>query len=1109
MSFQLQQFANQPPVRLDNITNGLSAMTLSNKDRIIIALDFGTTYSGVAYCFCNSVNRPVASSVLDWEGLEGRTQPKVPTAITYAAEDNSKFKWGGQLTWRDDHVRGVKLLLDPTQTMPSCLPSANIKGELKKLPKDVVDVAADFLEAMYKHAMKKIQSKVRRGYLELCEKSFVLSVPAVWSDKAMESTIQAAKKAGIHPVTLIKEPEAAALYTFMTQERSLNPGDCFVVCDAGGGTVDLISYEVVATEPSLKLTEIIPRKGLNKRFAEAVQHLIGDEQWSRLKNDPAWKIAERQFDQEIKTKFTGDLDGDFVVNFPRAKLQDEVEEGLEADSWFMPGLVNEQVQAATIKRSGKSVQGIFLVGGFGASQYLKARIEQAYPTIEVIQPDDAWAAIAKGAALSQFPYTSVVATKATRHYGVDVNMEYDPALDQGRSLTFDEVFGRWLTPRMRWFIQKGDNLSRDRNIRHTFTRFIRKDYADSHLLFYNKLWMSETMPPPFHATDNHNIRLNNLHHPDDRSFRIVIDGKEAKLEDGESYNALAETVGKFHGGGYFHRNQNPKGDWTVAKVVARGTRLWANDTFDPRDQLGLRMHGYYPGNGNGKETPRFLFVGYSIYTLEPVLASSQSFDIDLDTDVLGDLQLDVRSEGTITENEFFPHHALTVPGNIVALKKLLVPKNWDTAFAGGDLTVDQAKDLAFESCRSLYLGDAPIAVTRIKPASIDRAPNHKEANPERFVYPEQRASPYNRQLKDVLPRAKHHLFLARHAKGFVYKAPYMSNMAYPCELYQELASFARTHTHYYVYEKFNATAMLFAVQLWVDIEQHPTKMQESYVREPLPSVSLTVFVVYFEHWLKVHEHLQCINYIHPYRFIQRMFINDSLAMDTKAFLIHDELDSARLREYVLDVKARNHELSAHERVHLFPFMISTTMVHPQDLDDMYRLSRTQLAMVGMPDLRVLGLPFLPSIYSPDRDILEIAIPKPIAQVTFCNKPFILQPDPVDLFDITADGSTSQFGNSFKSGTVWTHEFHSYVRDTGRTSQICIKPEMSDTWSQLLNRRMERLERLGVLGRVRLRADSSGLPGFPFMPSENSAHRLSEEDIANEVDYALKNPKNRI
>nr|RBQ97628.1 hypothetical protein FVER53263_00133 [Fusarium verticillioides] len=242
----------------EGVSRGLGTSAFNSKDRIIIALDFGTTYSGVAYCFASSSD---VKPIVDWLGLEGRTQPKVPTVIAYDPDDSSEFKWGGQLSWRDDQVQGVKLLLDPKQTRPPYLPSTNVKSEMKKLPKSAVDVAADFIGAMYSHALERIESKVPRDYLDLCEKTFVLSVPAVWSEKAMESTVQAAKKAGVYPVMLIKEPEAAALYTFKKQERALSVGDCFVVCDAGGGTVDLISYEVVATEPTLDLSEVVPGTG--------------------------------------------------------------------------------------------------------------------------------------------------------------------------------------------------------------------------------------------------------------------------------------------------------------------------------------------------------------------------------------------------------------------------------------------------------------------------------------------------------------------------------------------------------------------------------------------------------------------------------------------------------------------------------------------------------------------------------------------------------------------------------------------------------------------------------------------------------------------------------
>jgi molecular chaperone DnaK (HSP70) len=64
-------------------------------------------------------------------------------------------------------------------------------------------------------------------------------------------------------VTLIKEPEAAALYTMHSLDFTLAPGDAFILCDAGGGTVDLISYEVDAVSPKLQLREVVPGTGTN------------------------------------------------------------------------------------------------------------------------------------------------------------------------------------------------------------------------------------------------------------------------------------------------------------------------------------------------------------------------------------------------------------------------------------------------------------------------------------------------------------------------------------------------------------------------------------------------------------------------------------------------------------------------------------------------------------------------------------------------------------------------------------------------------------------------------------------------------------------------------
>ena len=99
------------------------------------------------------------------------------------------FAWGAQ---RHHHPRmeGTKLLLDPGQEMPVYVPVSNTAAQLRRLGKPAVEVAADCMAAIYMHAMSKIESKMPVDYLQMCRIKLVVSVPAVWSDKAKDTTIK-------------------------------------------------------------------------------------------------------------------------------------------------------------------------------------------------------------------------------------------------------------------------------------------------------------------------------------------------------------------------------------------------------------------------------------------------------------------------------------------------------------------------------------------------------------------------------------------------------------------------------------------------------------------------------------------------------------------------------------------------------------------------------------------------------------------------------------------------------------------------------------------------------------------------------------------------------
>ena len=84
-----------------------------------------------------------------------------------------------------------------------------------------------------------------------------LTVPAAWDAKGCDLMREAAIHAGLvqssragdtqwrDRLHIITEPEAAAVHwAHLTDLHHLQPSQNFIVCDAGGGTVDLAVYKV-------------------------------------------------------------------------------------------------------------------------------------------------------------------------------------------------------------------------------------------------------------------------------------------------------------------------------------------------------------------------------------------------------------------------------------------------------------------------------------------------------------------------------------------------------------------------------------------------------------------------------------------------------------------------------------------------------------------------------------------------------------------------------------------------------------------------------------------------------------------------------------------------
>jgi molecular chaperone DnaK (HSP70) len=247
-----------------DLTSLFSGMRLKEEGtKLIIAIDFGTTYSGVAYAH-SSIDRPKANdlspehfrdkivAVKKWPNVAQLFSEKTPTVLAY--QNSQLIAWGGKV--RNSHstqVSHFKLGLQDNvihhffsrtrfeaTALGGFLSSSNWRHP--DLPdKHPVDFATDYIRELREYILNVVlPQEFGKEFLANQLIMYVLTVPAIWSDKATNLTKTAAIRAGIKEddLKLVTEPEAAALYcSTLCPEVNLNKGDKFLICDAGGGTV--------------------------------------------------------------------------------------------------------------------------------------------------------------------------------------------------------------------------------------------------------------------------------------------------------------------------------------------------------------------------------------------------------------------------------------------------------------------------------------------------------------------------------------------------------------------------------------------------------------------------------------------------------------------------------------------------------------------------------------------------------------------------------------------------------------------------------------------------------------------------------------------------------
>jgi molecular chaperone DnaK (HSP70) len=109
---------------------------------------------------------------------------------------------------------------------------------------------ADYLRHVDLYVKKIIEKQNPNAVQEHC---YCITVPAMWDDKAKSIMREAAIEAGMIKATdeperliLTSEPEAAALECERAHVKGagIQDHETIIICDAGGGTIDLTVYQV-------------------------------------------------------------------------------------------------------------------------------------------------------------------------------------------------------------------------------------------------------------------------------------------------------------------------------------------------------------------------------------------------------------------------------------------------------------------------------------------------------------------------------------------------------------------------------------------------------------------------------------------------------------------------------------------------------------------------------------------------------------------------------------------------------------------------------------------------------------------------------------------------
>lgn len=245
---------------------------------IRVGIDLGTTFSSVAWINPQNTRAEIIKN------MYGKTI--TPSVLCF--EENGNILYG-------EDAKAMQASGDTNSIafFKRSMGDENFRVNLLGKSYNATDLSAILLEKIVKEAEENLGEKIG---------SAVITVPAYFSHKERQATMDAGKKAGLDIIAIINEPTAAA-FAYGLNEKGTD--QTVLIYDLGGGTFD-------ATIARIKKDSI-------EILASGGDHQLGGKDWDMALVSYFKDEFYEEYDQEIESNF--EEDSILMVEAEKAKIQ--------------------------------------------------------------------------------------------------------------------------------------------------------------------------------------------------------------------------------------------------------------------------------------------------------------------------------------------------------------------------------------------------------------------------------------------------------------------------------------------------------------------------------------------------------------------------------------------------------------------------------------------------------------------------------------------------------------------------------------------------------------------------------------------------------------------